>query len=224
MNINKLQEQAQKIIDDNKSETVIAYIIEKIKKLPESKEINRVAGSPIGVSEEKWPLFNGKKMFHTITLDLETTPSLKVDFPQEVKAISLFVSDLLDNESYEPGNKEAAVLMLTQSDIDKGINDNNPSYEDDDEVEACTYKCHEILLPIEVFDEEIYEREEDDPIYVLSEILCEYSMAGGKPIWLQSAEYDQKIILQFDEMLVDMNLGDAGVMYVFSDTAFWQCH
>lgn len=30
--------------------------------------------------------------------------------------------------------------------------------------------------------------------------------------------------MQFDEGFVDVNLGDMGVMYVFEDSAFWQCH
>lgn len=49
-------------------------------------------------------------------------------------------------------------------------------------------------------------------------------MAGGSAIWLQGNEYDGEIIMQFDNCLVDMNLGDGGIMYVFKDTAFWQCH
>jgi hypothetical protein len=29
--------------------------------------------------------------------------------------------------------------------------------------------------------------------------------------------------MQFDERFVDVNLGDKGRMYVYADTAFWQC-
>ena len=47
---------------------------------------------------------------------------------------------------------------------------------------------------------------------------------GGSPIWLQSAEYTGFFIMQFSEAFVDINLGDSGEMYVFADTAFWQCY
>lgn len=30
--------------------------------------------------------------------------------------------------------------------------------------------------------------------------------------------------MQFDESFVDINLGDMGIMYVFADGGFWQCH
>ncbi len=48
--------------------------------------------------------------------------------------------------------------------------------------------------------------------------------AGGQPMWLQYPEHEGHFVLQFDESFIDINLGDAGVMYVFADTAFWQCH
>ena len=32
-------------------------------------------------------------------------------------------------------------------------------------------------------------------------------------------------MLQLDETFIpELNLGDAGVMYVLAETAFWQCH
>ena len=46
----------------------------------------------------------------------------------------------------------------------------------------------------------------------------------GSPLWLQDSEHWGFLLMQFDEGFVDINLGDSGVMYVFSDTQFWQCH
>ena len=49
--------------------------------------------------------------------------------------------------------------------------------------------------------------------------------ALGFPIWLQGDEDSGgEFLFQFDEALAYTNLGDSGVMYVFDDTAFWQCH
>ncbi len=48
--------------------------------------------------------------------------------------------------------------------------------------------------------------------------------AGGSPLWLQGDEHDGDFLLQFDESFADVNLGDCGIMFVFTDTQFWQCH
>ncbi len=220
MSIEKLKTQSEKIIKTHSSKVVTAYLLESTNKTPVDTDINRTCGAPIGVSEEKWPKFNGKKMDHAITLDLSTAPALKSLFPPHAKAIALFVSSLIENEAFSPGNKETELLILTEEDLNKSVSEYSP----DEEFESTTFISHEVILPIEVFAEDIYERDENDPVYLLSEKLCEYSMAGGKPIWLQGNEHDGDIILQFDDGLVDMNLGDAGVMYVFNDTSFWQCH
>jgi len=48
---------------------------------------------------------------------------------------------------------------------------------------------------------------------------------GGNPQWLQYNEGDEfSFIMQFDEGFADVNLGDCGLMYVYTDDAFWQCH
>ncbi len=48
---------------------------------------------------------------------------------------------------------------------------------------------------------------------------------GGNPQWLQYNEGGaNSFIMQFDEGFADVNLGDCGLMYVYSDDAFWQCH
>lgn len=160
-------------------------------------------------------------MAHAITMDLESVPALKKNLPQDTKAIAVLVSDLIENEAYEPKNSESAVVFLTASDIAKGIGECAFT---EHEPERTTFKAHEVDLPEEVFGEEIHELDESDSMYELFEELSHISIAGGKPIWIQGAEHEGEIILQFDEGLVDMNLGDSGVMYVFKDTAFWQCH
>ena len=47
--------------------------------------------------------------------------------------------------------------------------------------------------------------------------------AGGLPLWIQGEDHVGDFLLQFDDGFVDVNLGDAGVMYVFTDRQFWQC-
>lgn len=164
-------------------------------------------------------------MAHVFTLDLNTVPELKKNFPEDVVAFSLFLSSFMFNEAYAPMNKETATLLLTKKDLESG--ENNwiaPSEDDFDIPESSSFICHEVKLPSEVFDHDIYEREETDPVYILGDNLCQFTIVGGEPIWLQGAEYSENIVIQFDEDFIDINLGDGGVMYVFKDTAFWQCH
>lgn len=222
MSIEEIQHRAQVIIDAGLSDSVTAYLLENLESEPGDTDINRCCGTAIGVSLENWPERDGQKMEHAITLDLSSTPRLKAQFPANTAAVAVFVSSLDFNEAFEPGTDETAVLLLTDQDLARGVNAGaGPA---NDESESSTFVAHEVMLPIEVFAEDIHERDEDDPVYELNEALCEFSMAGGKPIWLQGVDHDGEIILQFDDSLVDMNLGDGGVMYVFRDTAFWQCH
>lgn len=59
---------------------------------------------------------------------------------------------------------------------------------------------------------------------VRSAIYSAYAWGGPEPMWLQGDEYFGVFAMQFDEGFAYMNLGDSGIMYVFADTAFWQCH
>ena len=221
MSIENIRNKAQAIISKNNSNVVKAYLLENLEREPDEAELNRTCGAPIGIDNGNWPLVEGEKMAHAITINLDSVPALKPNFPEGTKAVAVFVSDLIENEAYQPGTPETAIVLLNESDIAKGTGEWEPP---EDESESTTFKAHEVDLPEEVFGEERYDLDESDPVYELSEELCEFSMAGGKPIWLQGPEHEGEIILQFDEDLVDMNLGDAGVMYVFKDTAFWQCH
>lgn len=51
---------------------------------------------------------------------------------------------------------------------------------------------------------------------------AESARVGGQALWLQGAEHDGSFLMQFDEQFVNVNLGDARIMYLFEDTAFWQ--
>ena len=222
MSIEEIRQQAQTILQSGSTGRVTAYLLENQEREPGPNDVNRTCGAPIGVSAERWPTIDGDKMEHAITLDLSSVPKLKARFPEKVAAVALFVSSLDDNQAFEPGNEETAIVLLSEQHLANGADD--PAGPVNEDSESSTFVAHEVALPVEVFAEDIHEREEDDPVLGLSEALCQFSMAGGKPIWLQGPEHQGGIILQFDDSLVDMNLGDGGVMYVFGDTAFWQCH
>lgn len=229
MHIAQIQNYAADIIAQSGSDAVTVYLLENSHRTPSSYDINRTVGAPVGISDEIWPRYKGKKMAHVITVDISAAPEVKAKLPNigkgEIRAIAVFVSSLLENQVFTPGTDESAVVFLTAQDLVRGVSDWQPPKEEEEfDFESTTFTLHEVTLPTAVFDDAIYERCDHDPLVVLHEALCGFAMLGGKPIWLQHPEHDGDILLQFDESLVDMNLGDAGVMYVFKDTAFWQCH
>ena len=224
MNINKIRNLAAEITANGTKELVTIYLIEALEQEPSEIEINRTFSHPIGVSEENWPRLDGKKMFHAVTLDLETTPKLKEHFPG-YRAISLFISDRVEHEIDGPNNKDATLVRITQEDIEEGINENSPEHNTDfGEPKSQSFTCHEIEIPIEVFHPEVRGLVEENPLLNLATRIYDQSYAAGVPLWLQGVEFKGTFLLQFDEMLVDMNLGDGGIMYVFKETAFFQCH
>ncbi len=204
--------------------TTKIYLLNGTGKPPQSTDINRTVGAPIGVTDDSWPMYQGAKMSHLITLDVSQTPDLARKLDEDTKAIAVFVSNLYENEAFEPNTEESRVIELTKQDIMYGVGEWEP---DDDERECSkpqSFTCHELKVPEELFSESLFERPQKDPLVVLYNAISRYGMAGGSPMWIQGAEHDGQFLLQFSESLVTTNLGDAGEMYVFSDTAFWQCH
>ena len=210
----EIVELADQIIGGNEIETTKVYIAD----LGDSGATkNSIAGYPVCVPESRWPMYKGSPMDHVLTLDLNSVPELKIPGLEGYRAIALFVSDLLENEAWGPNNHEVELIKLRQEEIDSCSDDRN-------QEGLQGFKCQLVELPASIFDEETPHLEEDDPIYTLRSTLSEVAVIGGKPMWIQEEEYGESIIIQFNEDFVDMNLGDAGVMYVFEDTAFWQCH
>ncbi len=221
MSIKEIQEKSQAIISANNSKIITAYLLENLEREPCENDINRTCGAPIGVDEENWPTIDGEKMDHAITVDLDSVPDMKPLFPETTKAFALFVSSLEINDAFEPNTSETALVLLNESDIAKGLGKLEKSEEN--EYESTTFIPHKVELPEEVFSEDIYGFDDENPLYQLYGLVERFAMVGGKPLWLQGAEYDGEILLQFNDDFVDMNMGDSGVMYVFKDTAFWQC-
>ena len=218
---------AEPLLADTEEEVTI-YLLERTGERPGPETVNRTHGMPIGVSKERWPRFDGKPMEHAITLDLESVPAIRDRVPAGTRAVALFVSDLMMNEAFGPDTPDTAVLFLTQAEVDRGVGEPPEGLEatdlddlDEDEGPS-TFRCHELTVPVEVFaGDELLDRDEDDPVVQLSYEIG--NCVGGKPQWIQGEDHDGVLLFQFDEDIVEMNLGDAGLMYVFADTAFWQC-
>lgn len=193
---------------------------------PGPKDIDRLGGLPIGVTADTWPRRAGAPMQHVLTIDLEQHPTYQ---PRGVRALALFISAAGDHEAYSPRNDHTRVVLLSADDLARG----EPAQPAD----------------VELLDAGVLTYE--SAVTLTQEELYRHSFAGISPIWLQDDETEQfgdydeydgdedgddddgdtrnpapvHFVLQFDETLVPaVNLGDMGIMYVFAETAWFQCH
>ena len=225
MAIEEIRSLAAELCNDSGVDTITAYLIKKKEQEPNDNELNRLAGSPIGTSEDAWPRFGNHKMHHILTLDLETTPTLKPVFKSDTRAVALFLSDIVDHEALTPGSEHVSVVQLTQQQIDMGVNKNIPAYDDEFiSSSAASFSCHEVILPQSVFDPDYVYSAGNKQHEKLQDAIWEYDFAAGEPLWLHDDYYSKPFVLQFSEELVDINMGDGGLMYMFIDTAFIQSH
>jgi hypothetical protein len=154
-------------------------------------------------------------------------PGLKPIFPRS-RAVALFVSSAMHHKAWEPDTDHVAVVPLTQKELQQKplAQPLAPSVADAQGFEVVTVK-----VPAAIFDDELVERledDEDEEAQDLGElrkaVYALHARALGEPIWLQSPEPSGRFVMQLDEAFINMNLGDAGVLFVFDKTAFFQCH
>jgi antitoxin component YwqK of YwqJK toxin-antitoxin module len=202
------------------TKTTMVYWLDRLNHAPKGNAISRVGGPAIGLDKDSMPQFDEEYMQHIFTLDIKALPSLAAKLPKGTAAVSLFVANPDHNEAYEPGNEQAELVFLTEEDLKTG------SFSDDDYepyTEATAVQVTEIEAPIEIFSED-YNRDDEDLKEIRNKLYNAPAYVMGAPIWLQSEEHFGQFLMQFDEKFASINLGDSGIMYVFSDTAFWQCY
>lgn len=262
MQIDNLRDQAKRLISSQGGQSITIYLLRPVDETPSRNQINRTCGNPIGVTDESWPMYKGKKMEHAITLDLNDVPKIRDALDFNYRAISVFVGSLLHFDSSRPVSEQSSVIYLNQKDVDLGEVEFDPTslrrseYErsmveleeerakagffsrlfikflknqievdvTEEIIERGTFTCHEIEVPLGIFDDDI---DEDSALYALSENVLDFGFVGGVPVWLETdwMEYEQNIqlfLMQFDNRLVDMNLGDGGSVYVFKDNVVRQ--
>ncbi len=178
------------------------YALRKLEEAKDKTHLNLIGGVAPGVDASRWPQEDDEWMEHKFTLDLDTMPDLKKRFP-DFRTMSFFCDDESDNYIDGGGTQ---VLFSTDAQVQKNdapedLNSSRPRY-----FEA-------VELKVDMSNES-----QRDKVYSLP------ARVLGDPIWLQGEEGGANFIMQFDEFCCDINLGDMGLMYVFSDDAFWQCH
>lgn len=220
MDIQTIKYLAQEVRELTKyTATTEIYIFQQEINKPMASSVKRIGGVPIGVTPATWPHFNGTPMQHVLTLDLVALPALRVGELANVRAVALFISHFENNQAFQPHTPESAVMLLSENDIQQGepneiLNQHNS--------ETQSYQVQPVTIPVSFFNH-LGKTEKPGALRELQDLLYTSAYAGGKPLWMQGNEHDGHFLCQFDETFIEMNLGDAGIMYVFTDTAFWQC-
>lgn len=167
--------------------------------------LNTICCAPRGLAEGDWPMAGARKMEAVLSLDLSEVPELQTRWPA-IRALCLFV------DKPEDGFDDASLLPLTGAQCEAGFS-----------ADGGTYTLEKILVPPEVFGER------DELSEALGTLRDGLGVLPGRvlgaPWFIQEADATgDTFILQADEHLTTLNLGDAGELYVFEDGAFWQCH
>lgn len=180
--------------------------------------VSRVGGPGFDLGERQPQYEEGQAMTHLWTLATADVPALAAAYP-DAAAVALYIFEPQENEAWEAFNGLTALVPLSREDLERP--EAEPTEQD---IAARDVTALHLEVSSEAFT---YHSDdpEDAPRRVLrGEIYGASARAGGAPIWLQGDEHDGEFLLQFDESFVDVNLGDCGIMYVFKDTQFWQCH
>lgn len=178
---------------------------------------SHIGGTPVGISADAWPR-RGKRadprMEHLLTLAAADLPGGA--WPGGSAAIALFISDRRNNLASTPDTDETAVVALGAAALSEGESAGWPPPR---ELARCALRITPVDVPVEVFSGE---PSEPDVEALRDALLRSPGYALGEPIWLQDDAFDGAFVCQLDASLIPMNLGDQGVLYVFTDRAFWQ--
>lgn len=192
------------------------YLFRKLNAQGHGEDLNRIGGAAPGVDAARWPAKDGEPMTHLFTMDLTSMPELRrlvaCDDGGVPRAVSVFCASPDMNGAYEPYSGETAVVVSSEAQLAAG----GAPPEAGDLMAPQRFEVVAANVPPTVWRSRSGDLR--DEIYRLS------GRALGEPLWLQSPQHHGALLCQFDEGFVSMNLGDTGIMYVFADTAFWQCH
>lgn len=203
---------------------------------PGPADINRVGGRPIGFDAASWPRREGAPMHHVLTIDLREHPTFG---PPGVRALALFISSPDQHEAYAARNDHTRVVLLSDADLQRGEPPWPPELAGTDTLapgalrfeSAATLTREEIYrhsfagaFPIWLQGDESEDYGGGDDDYD-DEGSDEYDDGDGDGDDVPRPDPPRHFVLQFDESLIPgINLGDLGIMYVFAETAWFQCH
>lgn len=200
------------------SERVTIYAMEKVAKSDGS--VNQVFGLPRGVDDERWPRRGEVPMVHVLTLDLGKAKG--VGSMKAARAVALFLDDPDTNDALFDANPEfAQIVYLTEADVAKGVLAKTVPKP----KPALFFRATPLEVPTFALDPWSGDDEPSDELQDLAgEVAALPGFAGGGPTNMDARDHEGHFLMQFNEDLVPINLGDAGTMFVFDDVAFYVGH
>lgn len=198
---------------------------------PAPTAINRIGGRAIGVGE--WPTHASAPMHHVLTLDLNDHPDFQ---PPGVRALALFISSPSSHEAYQPHTPHTRVLLLSDADLARG---ETPLPDDLDTSDTIRPATLTLTSGAGLTDRELYQHSfaGGSPQWLQGDESEGLFGDHGDDDYADDDNDDndeeseprhrppRDFVLQFDGALIsDVNLGDLGIMYVFAETAWFQCH
>ena len=219
-----LKELIDSVAELGQDATETIYLINIKDKKPDSTEVSRINGSPIGVTETTWPKDDdGEPFEHLFTLDLTKLPEIRKRGLEKYSAAALFVQDRCDHTAFSPYSPDISVVLLTDEDLKIGELDKPLRISDEDEYEAKpqSYVIEELQVPSSLFELEDAE-EPDEKLEELEGEILDYcdAICSPIPILIDKEEHFEQFLCVFDESFIDINCGDGGFMFMYSDTAF----
>ena len=209
--------EVRKLSEKIGGERETAYALEPVKGKLGDGAISRVFGVPIGIGDQEWPKKpSGTPLIHMLSLDFKEAPELA---RHNARAVSIFVDDPDVNDClFEPNPLNARIVFLSEAQIASGVTAKVKA------KPARPIKVTPLSVPTAAFTTDVLDFEEGTPLEKLYNALFGLEgLAAKQPIWTSMGYgHKGKFVLQFSELLVPINLGDSGTMYVFDDVAFFQ--
>jgi hypothetical protein len=199
---------------NHKGGTVTRWFAERTEQAPGAKTINRLYGSPIGVSAKAWPMTKKKKpMQHILTLETRALSNEAQAQLGNTAAIAVFLADI--NEPYG----EHAIVALSRADL---ALTGKPVREPD--IEGVKLELHELRMPKAVYQG----GKKTGPLKELRTALDHLdgvlSTDRTSPDWIQEPEPDGALIAQLDATFApQLNFGDCGAIYIMTGGLVFQC-
>jgi len=179
--------------------------------------VNRAGAVPQGLAADRIPKLKNRPLKHVITFDLEQMPEVRERLGATgARAMALFVSPHKNNTSGEPFNDDMVYVPLSEEEAAPGPRGEGGK----------AFTITPLDVPAAAFGDQ------DGP--GLADLRRAINglpgRALGAPYLIQDGGEEsleglsREFVMQLDEGIVRMSLGDHGLLYLYRTTAFWQCH
>jgi hypothetical protein len=176
---------------------------------PKQGSLSRSGGRPPGLRPDAVPTAeDGEAMQHLLTLDLEELPELQRWYP-DARALAYFYPEPRLGRRYAEAKLVAIPRAAAAAQPNRGEDERPIAVVGIDVPSACFDRTNDRTLAS-----------------IRAAIFGAAGQVLGLPLWIQGEdeEVSGEFVLQVNPGLADVNLGDLGSLYVFTEGTAFQCH